>query len=99
MICYTKNYLYLLHLSLIENLENQYLEFLKNWPLFIGDIVNLWKDKTMISKSDIIEECLSVDALYFKPDFQITINDCILGTAFDDTTKSLLPSGSFNEVY
>ena len=38
----------------------------------------------MISKSDIIEECLSVDALYFKPDFQITINDCILGTAFDD---------------
>ena len=53
----------------------------------------------MISKSDIIEECLSVDALYFKPDFQITINDCILGTAFDDTTKSLLPSGSFNEVY
>ena len=48
----------------------------------IGNLFNLWKDKHGISKSENIDACLAVDALYFKPDFKITKNDCISGSAF-----------------
>lgn len=44
----------------------------------------IWKVPMAISKSATVETYLYVDALYFKPDIHITVNDCISGTAFDD---------------
>ena len=55
----------------------------------IGDIINLWKDKFGISKSQEIKACLAVDALYFKADFKITIDDCVSGFLLKDE-KDLL---------
>ena len=56
----------------------------------------MWKEKHRISKSQVIEACLAVDALYFKPDFKITEDDCISGMAFTNELKSSLPNGSFS---
>ena len=61
----------------------------------VGDMVNLWKEKSGISKSVNIDACLAVDALYFKPDFKITENDCISGTGITEELKIGLPEGSF----
>ena len=62
----------------------------------IGELINMWKEKHRISKSLVIEACLAVDALYFKPDFKITEDDCISGMAFTNELKSSLPNGSFS---
>ena len=62
----------------------------------IGELVNMWKEKHGISKSENIDACLAVDALYFKPDFKISENDCISGAAFNEDIKGSLPEGSFS---
>lgn len=50
---------------------------------------------TLILKSNTIEACLAVDALYFRPDFQITVDNCISETAFDEETKKYIQPNSF----
>ena len=43
----------------------------------------------------IIKVCLAVDALYFKADFKITIDDCVSGFLLKDEKDLLLLNGSF----
>ena len=62
---------------------------------YVCDLVNLWKEKNGISKSENIDACLAVDALYFKPDFKITEDDCVSGYGITDELKKTLPSGTF----
>ena len=61
----------------------------------VNDIVDLWKTKHGISKSVNISACLSVDALYFKPDARITVDNCIEGHAFTDELVNKLPDNSY----
>lgn len=61
----------------------------------VNEIVDLWKTKHNISKSINLSACLSVDALYFKPDARITIDNCIEGNAFTEELKNKLPSNAF----
>ena len=49
-----------------------------------------------IKGNDVVEACLAVDALYFKPDIKITIDNCIKGSAFTQSLQDLLPENSFN---
>lgn len=83
-------------------IENKFNESLSDMPKKItniseiGDVINIWKDKFNIPKSIHIKACLAVDALYFKPDFKITIENCISGLFMNDNSNVFLPKNSFN---
>ena len=61
----------------------------------LNELVDMWKDSNRISKSENISACLSVDAIFFKPEAKITVRDCITGTAFSEDLKEKLPDNPF----
>ena len=69
----------------ISYIEKKFKENISNFPQKltningICDIISQWKSKFDIPKSQNIRACLAVDALYFKPDFAVTIDNCISG--------------------
>ena len=60
----------------------------------VGEIINIWKQKFNIPKSQVIKACLAVDALYFKPDIKITMDNLIFGMITDNDSKVFLPKDS-----
>lgn len=84
--------------SLIDKLFNEtisnipdLLKDVKN----VNDLVDMWKSKHAIPASTSIDACLAVDALYFKPDAEITVDNCISGTAFPQELRKTLPVSPF----
>ena len=45
----------------------------------VNELVNLWKEKNNTSKSIAIDACLTVDAIYFRLDVKITVDNCVSG--------------------
>ena len=62
----------------------------------INDIINMWKEKLHKSKSLLINACLSVDALYFKPEFKIKIDDWVSSFSTSNEKDICLPKKFFN---
>ena len=76
--------------KMIETVPDEFIDISR-----VNDLVDTWKNKHNISKSINISACLSVDALYFKPDAKITVDNYIDGSAFTDELKGMLPDNSY----
>ncbi len=60
----------------------------------VGDVINLWKEKNHIPKSLEIKACLAVDAIFFKPEFKITVENAISGLQ-NGENDIVLPKDTF----
>lgn len=84
-----------------NQIEEDYQNIIKNIPEKLininlsGEIIKMWKNIHNIKNDLSINACLSVDALYFKPDAEITIENCVKGMAFSDTLQSYFPDNCF----
>lgn len=58
-------------------------------------IVDIWKERSYIPKSDTIYACLSVDALYFTPDIRIDEKSIFCGLILDENDEKLISKNSF----
>ena len=61
----------------------------------VNEVVDIWKSKHFVPSRVSIDACLAVDALYFKPDAEITVENCISGTAFPNELKNAMPVNPF----
>ena len=57
----------------------------------------MYKERTGISKSDPIDACLSVDAIYFTPDVSVTDESIFTGIQFDETREALISPNIFKK--
>ena len=83
----------------IESISNQSISDIPEKLLNIEEVnntVNIWKDKYHIPKTINISACLSVDAIYFKPDGKIKSDNSFEGFAFPDELLEKLPKNAFN---
>ena len=54
-----------------------------------GEVINTYKEKERIPKTQTIDACLAVDALYFKPDVSFTDDGEINGLLFQNSKVSI----------
>ena len=79
--------------SIIENTIHQMIdkipEQLTNVEM-VPELINNYKEKKNISKSEQIDACLAVDALYFTPNVQISEDGEITGVDFKNQEQSII---------
>ena len=66
----------------------------------IEDIISRWKSDHFLKQHEIIHACLSVDALFFNPQVEITYENNVYGMILDEDEVAKLPehaSQVFNE--
>lgn len=84
-----------------NQIDDDYKKIIENIPEKLTNIdssfelIKMWKEVNNIKNETSISACLSVDALYFKPDARITIDNCIKGSAFTETLQSYFPDNPF----